>query len=165
MTEQTTTLSQFDFEDLLIYAQRYSIGRMTFAPHTVCEIINMHINRLSKNTLNVIKRDIVERRDEGNLGSPVIDAPVWIRTLENIMQDGKIVDLDIPNIQFPQLETEDIAMLASCFEYRMKDLIENIPKRNHIGENKYYDGYYDALNDCLSWLREQMNERKLEEST
>ena len=39
------TLSKFDFEDILIYAERYAIGRMTFAPHDVCNIINHPITR------------------------------------------------------------------------------------------------------------------------
>jgi len=80
------TLTQEDFEDLLIYAQRYSIGRMTYAPHTVCRIIMDYMAQLSVNTLNVIKIDIEERLACGKeyLGDFNIDYPVWIETLKAI---------------------------------------------------------------------------------
>jgi len=78
------TLSKFEFEDMLIYAQRYAIGRMTFAPRDVCDLINKHITELSKNTLTVIKKDIEQHKMDNQLGNPKIDAPEWIKTLENI---------------------------------------------------------------------------------
>ena len=78
------TLSRFDFEDMLIYAQRYAIGRMTFASQDVCNLINAHIDWISVKTLSVIKTDIEQQRDRGNLGNPTIDAPVWLATLAAI---------------------------------------------------------------------------------
>ena len=78
------TLSKFEFEDMLIYAQRYAIGRMTFAPRDVCDLINKHINELSKSTLFVIQGDIEQHKIDNHLGNPTIDAPEWIKTLENI---------------------------------------------------------------------------------
>ena len=78
------TLSKFEFEDMLIYAQRYAIGRMTFAPRDVCDLINKHITELSRNTLFVIKKDIEQHKMDNQLGNPKIDAPEWIKTLENI---------------------------------------------------------------------------------
>ena len=78
------TLSKFEFEDMLIYAQRYAIGRMTFAPRDVCDLINKHITELSRNTLTVIQRDIEHHTEDNDLGNPNIDAPEWIKTLDNI---------------------------------------------------------------------------------
>ena len=78
------TLSKFEFEDMIIYAQRYAIGRMTFAPRDVCDLINKHITELSKNTLFVIQKDIEQHRVDNHLGNPKIDAPEWIKTLDNI---------------------------------------------------------------------------------
>jgi len=78
------TLSKFEFEDMLIYAQRYAIGRMTFAPRDVCDLINKHITELSKNTITVIKEDIEQHMEDNHLGNPKIDAPEWIKTLDNI---------------------------------------------------------------------------------
>ena len=81
------TLSRFDFEDILIYAERYAIGRMTFAPHDVCNIINTRLHDLSNNTLKVIRDDIERETERGNLGSPTIDAPLWIQTHANITEE------------------------------------------------------------------------------
>jgi len=83
-SDDIISLSKTDFEEILIYAERYAIGRMTYAPHTVCEIINNHLDDLTKNTLVVMKRDIETNRERDNLGSPNIDEPVWIETLRNI---------------------------------------------------------------------------------
>lgn len=83
-SDDIVSLSKTDFEEILIYAERYAIGRMTYAPHTVCEIINNHLDDLTKNTLVVMKRDIETNREKDNLGSPNIDEPVWIETLRNI---------------------------------------------------------------------------------
>ena len=84
LMDDPVTLSRFEFEDMIIYAQRYAIGRMTFAPRDVCELINKHINELSRNTLTVIQRDIEQHKEDNHLGNPNIDAPEWIKTLENI---------------------------------------------------------------------------------
>ena len=83
-SDDIVSLSKTDFEEILIYAERYAIGRMTYAPHTVCEIINNHLDDLTKNTLVVMKRDIETNREKDNLGSPNIDERVWIETLRNI---------------------------------------------------------------------------------
>jgi hypothetical protein len=82
--ESLIEISKFDFEELLMDAVRYALGRMTYTPHIVCEIINKNINVVSKGALGVIKKDIEKERDRDNLGDPIIDAPVWINTLENI---------------------------------------------------------------------------------
>ena len=81
------TLSRFVFEDILIYAERYAIGRMTYAPRDVCKIINTRLSDLSDNTLKVIRDDIERETERGNLGSPTIDAPLWIQTHANITEE------------------------------------------------------------------------------
>ena len=83
MTDDVT-LSKFEFEDMIIYAQRYAIGRMTFASRDVCDLINKHINELSKNTLFVIQKDIEQHIEDNHLGNSKIEALEWIKTLENI---------------------------------------------------------------------------------
>ena len=95
MDESQITIRQFDFEELIMDSVRYTIGRMTYAPHIVCEIINKHMKSLSKGTLSVIKRDIEDYRDRNNLGHSTIDAPVWIATLENIEKRMRELDSDI----------------------------------------------------------------------
>ena len=81
------TLSRFVFEDILIYAERYAIGRMTYAPHDVCEIINTRLHELTNSTLTVLRDDIAREIERGNLGSPSIDAPIWIQTYANITEE------------------------------------------------------------------------------
>ena len=81
------TLTQFEFEDILIYAERYAIGRMTYAPHDVCEIINTRLHDLSDSTLKVLRDDIAREIERGHLGSPTIDAPIWIQTYVNIAKE------------------------------------------------------------------------------
>ena len=78
------TLSKFEFEDMIIYAQRYAIGRMTFASRDVCDLINKHITELSKNTLTVIQKDIEQHTEDNHLGNSKIEALEWIKTLDNI---------------------------------------------------------------------------------
>jgi len=80
----TVTLTRFEFEELLIYSERYAIGRMSYAPQTVCDMIMSQIHGLTINTLSVLIRDITQAREDKNLGSDTIDAPVWISTLGNL---------------------------------------------------------------------------------
>lgn len=87
LTYDPVTLTRFEFEDILIYAERYAIGRMTYAPHDVCKIINTRLPDLSDNTLKVIRDDIARETERGNLGSPTIDAPIWIQTYANITEE------------------------------------------------------------------------------
>ena len=82
--DETVIISREDFETLLVYAERYAIGRMTYAPHEVCEIINVNISHLTHNTFWVLWRDIEMARLRDNLGNPKIDAPVWISTLQKL---------------------------------------------------------------------------------
>ena len=85
--DDPVTLSKFDFEDILIYAERYAIGRMTYAPKDVCDIINTRIHDMSDNTLKVLRDDIARETERDNLGSPSIDAPLWRQTYANITEE------------------------------------------------------------------------------
>ena len=86
-TDETVTLSKFDFEEVLTYAERYAIGRMTYAPHSVCGIINTQLPYLSDNTLKILRDDIAREIERGNLGGPTIDAPIWKKTYRNIVNE------------------------------------------------------------------------------
>ncbi len=80
-------LSYDEFEAIIINAQKYAIGRMTFAPHTVCEIINHHLKVLSIGTINVLIEGIEWNKTNNCLGNLQIDAPVWMKTLEKLKQE------------------------------------------------------------------------------
>lgn len=87
--DEVLTISRDDFDILLVYAERYAIGRFTYAPHEVCNIIDANVTGLTDNTIEVMWRDISMSRDRDNLGDPRIDAPVWISTLEKIEEEMK----------------------------------------------------------------------------
>ena len=46
--------------ELLIYALRYSLGRLSYAPSTVRQEILSRLDELTENDLNVMARDIRE---------------------------------------------------------------------------------------------------------
>ena len=57
---------QFQVErDILIYATRYALGRMTFAGATVLENIQHNIDLFSANDLKLLIRDIDEQKNYG----------------------------------------------------------------------------------------------------
>jgi len=95
LNESLIEISKFQFEELLMDSVRYALGRMTYTPHIVCEILNKNINVLSKGVLEVIKKDIEKERSRDNLGHLTIDAPVWISTLENINKRLNELDSNI----------------------------------------------------------------------
>ena len=57
---------QFQVErDILIYAMRYALGRMTFAGVAVLENIQHNIDLFSANDLHLLIRDIDEQKKFG----------------------------------------------------------------------------------------------------
>lgn len=58
-------------EDILVFAMRYSIGRRTYAPSTVCGFITPLLPILSDRVISVMRRDILEHggfnRDRGEV--------------------------------------------------------------------------------------------------
>ena len=151
-------ISKFDFQDLLIYAERYAIGRMTYAPHTVCEMINMQMKNLSENTIDVIIRDVKKQAEHDNLGSKIIDVPVWLKTLENLEETmrtlyasyyvNKMINLHLKELSLNTLDVimRDIEELKADEWFRDKasyitiwlEILENIKKelirRTEIGK-------------------------------
>lgn len=85
----TVTLSRHEFEDLLVYAERYACGRKTFAPKDVCDLINLHLPNLTCRVLSVMIRDIEENKERDYLGDPRIDKPVWLATLKSMKAELK----------------------------------------------------------------------------
>lgn len=91
----TFKLFRIDFEELLIDAQRYAIGRMTYTPQMVCKIINENVSELSDNTLIVIIKDIVSNINRGNYGSEIVDLPYWIETCKIITRELSKREIEI----------------------------------------------------------------------
>lgn len=65
--------------EILMYAMRYALGRMTFAPTTVVENIKHNINLFSQGDLEIFIRDIEEQESYGRqaLGMDC-DVKTWL---------------------------------------------------------------------------------------
>lgn len=126
-------------KDVLIYAFRYSLGRMTYAPVTVCETIKSNIKNLSKYDLNLL---IDEINNCQNYGMD-FDKSYWLgflRYLDNELNnknDNKI-DVAYNNI----IINREILIFA--FRYSLHEskseisIIENAIKDN-IDKISIYD--------------------------
>ena len=53
-------LNTRDFSTLAICAVRYSLGRLSYMPSLVCEIIEKHIDKIDSSSLFVLQRDVRE---------------------------------------------------------------------------------------------------------
>lgn len=49
-----------NYNELMVYALRYSLGRLTYAPSTVRKELKANIDKIDNNTLNVMIRDVKE---------------------------------------------------------------------------------------------------------
>lgn len=63
--------------DILVFAMRYALGRMTFAPITVIENIKHNIDLLNENDIKLLIKDIEEQKDFGGYGMNC-DEKVWM---------------------------------------------------------------------------------------
>ena len=71
-------VSSVDFSSMLICALRYSLGRMTYMPHTVTSFIRPLLPYLDNKTLYVMIRDI---ESSHSYGDETIDKPMWLKFL------------------------------------------------------------------------------------
>ena len=71
-----------DYEHMIISAERYALGRMTYIVSLTVDYILKDIegNKLSNACLNIIKKDIKEARDYGM----ECDKKQWIKLLNRI---------------------------------------------------------------------------------
>lgn len=76
--------------DILIYAFRYTLGRSTYAPHTVMDVLKRAWFRLSKGDRNLYIREIREAEKQKRLGMEM-DEKAWVRFVEwaEMNIDGK----------------------------------------------------------------------------
>ena len=80
-----------DFGMMLNWAVRYSCGRQSYAPHATIYYIRPLIPYLSDKTLTCMANDIKDHRDKpemwGGLGDEKVDAPVWLKFLDEIINE------------------------------------------------------------------------------
>ena len=92
MTDITITIQEF--QQIIIYAERYAIGRMTYVPSEVNQIIRKYLPRISSNTLGVLIQDIEFKADRDMLGMD-FDKKMWLAlldTLRNEREERKVQD-------------------------------------------------------------------------
>lgn len=86
---QQIKINKDDLQDLIIFAGRYTMGRMTFAPLTFKQICLKHLNDLKNGTIKVIIADIEREQDsEYGLGEG-IDKQVWLDLLDVLKSELK----------------------------------------------------------------------------
>lgn len=72
-----------DFKALAICSVRYAIGRQTYMPSWICDIVRQNRHFLDYGTIETIIREIV---NAPSLGDQHIDAPYWI-DLKNKLEE------------------------------------------------------------------------------
>ena len=73
-----------DFENMLISAVRYALGRETYITGSTTAYITRLLPHLSKRAISIIVHDINDAHD---LGNPTIDAPHWEQLVKNIWKE------------------------------------------------------------------------------
>jgi len=73
--------------ELLIYAFRYTLGRSTYAPHTIVEILKLRWEVLSDADKRLFQREIREAIEHDNAGHDC-DKKAWQSILD--LQGGEL---------------------------------------------------------------------------
>jgi hypothetical protein len=68
-------------EEILFYAFRYTLGRMTYAVSTVSDCIIKNWDELSTNKQTLIQKEIIEAINSDNVGMDM-DRIAWERILK-----------------------------------------------------------------------------------
>lgn len=80
------TITDDEFQQFIIYAERYAIGRMTYVPNEVNQIIRKYLPRIANNTLGVLIRDIELEADRDMLGMD-FDKKMWLALLDTLRNE------------------------------------------------------------------------------
>lgn len=91
-------LNDEDYDELLICAVRYALGRRTYVVDDVCTMVRNNRKNISNNTLSVIIRDIIDfgrnNNHEIDLDSPAYgdecDLNDWMQTLSQLQIEDNI---------------------------------------------------------------------------
>lgn len=80
------TITDDEFQQFIIYAERYAIGRMVYVPIEVSQIIRKYLPRISSNTLGVLIQDIELEADRDMLGMD-FDKKMWLALLNTLKNE------------------------------------------------------------------------------
>lgn len=74
-------IPQSEQREALIYAFRYALGRMTYATHTMQQVITQAWPHLNDGTKELIKREIRQAEEDKMIGHEC-DRQGWLKLLE-----------------------------------------------------------------------------------
>ena len=80
------TITNKEFQQFIIYAERYAIGRMTYVPSAVNDIILKYLPFIANNTLGVLIQDIELEADREMLGMD-FDKKMWLALLDTLKNE------------------------------------------------------------------------------
>ena len=80
------TITDDEFQQFIIYAERYAIGRMTYVPSEVNNIILKYLPFITNNTLGILIRDIELEADRDMLGMD-FDKKMWLALLDTLKNE------------------------------------------------------------------------------
>ncbi len=82
-----TTIGSKEFQGLIIYSARYTLGRMTYAPHEVGDIIKRYLGKVENGTLDVLINDIEHQSQfDWGLGDDC-DKKMWLALLDTLKNE------------------------------------------------------------------------------
>lgn len=85
MNNNQVTINKTDLQALVIYAQRYTIGRMTYAPWEFSQAMLRNLDNLTDNTIHLVIRDIEREFARGSK----CDTMIWFDLLVNLKAEMK----------------------------------------------------------------------------
>jgi len=68
-------------EEILLYAFRYALGRMTYSVRDVTKTINENFDSLSNRFKSTIKKEIIQKKEVDGLGMSC-DQEEWLNILD-----------------------------------------------------------------------------------
>ena len=80
------TITDDEFQQFIIYAERYAIGRMTYVPSAVNDIILKYLPFIANNTLGVLIQDIELEANREMLGMD-FDKKMWLALLDTLKNE------------------------------------------------------------------------------
>lgn len=88
MNNNQVTINKNDLQSLVIYAQRYTIGRMTYAPWVFSQAMLRSLDNLTDNTIHIVMRDIEQESGKDALGWEC-DKVLWLDLLVKLKAEMK----------------------------------------------------------------------------
>ena len=96
-------LDDDDFGAVLNCAVRYAIGRHTYMPGIVIDVISPLIPFLNDKTLWCFDQDTSDAMHHNDLGDPDIDAPEWLKFRETVREERNRRGHDLYEIPWKKL--------------------------------------------------------------